>query len=258
MNYRTLTVAVALIAVRLVVSAEPKAADTVFYKGKAPGLRIPLSSTTATWRPAISRSPNLRAGKQRGFYLSGRDGQMGTGQDAICSGKGRKKRGFVRGGSAWQSSVPYQGHLYGRRKNCSVHSYKKEEALNRSKCRFKFNKCGQLFIGTYNEALSVAVSLPAKMTSRDTLAKCVRAKITAIRCAKRRSRSHDVVIRDCDDSGNAIGNVGSTGANLLSCKCWAVYRSPQSPERWWICNTVVMFYLVPQLSNPGGSIFGNV
>src|SRR6476660_9387649 len=43
MNYRTLTVAVALIAVRLVVpvaSAEPKAYDTVFYKGKTAGLRI--------------------------------------------------------------------------------------------------------------------------------------------------------------------------------------------------------------------------
>ncbi len=43
MNYRALTVAVALIAVRLIVpfaSAEPKAYDTVFYKGKAAGLRI--------------------------------------------------------------------------------------------------------------------------------------------------------------------------------------------------------------------------
>jgi hypothetical protein len=42
-NYRTLTVAVALIAVHLVVpfaSAKPKAYDTVFYKGKAGGLRI--------------------------------------------------------------------------------------------------------------------------------------------------------------------------------------------------------------------------
>jgi len=40
-NYRTLIVVVALIAVRLVVpfaSAEPKAYDTVFYKGKAVGL----------------------------------------------------------------------------------------------------------------------------------------------------------------------------------------------------------------------------
>jgi hypothetical protein len=43
MNYRTLTVAVALIAVRSVVpfaSAEPKAYDTVFYKGKTARLRI--------------------------------------------------------------------------------------------------------------------------------------------------------------------------------------------------------------------------
>jgi hypothetical protein len=43
MNYRTLIVAVTLVAVRLVVpfaSAEPKAYDTVFYKGKAVGLKI--------------------------------------------------------------------------------------------------------------------------------------------------------------------------------------------------------------------------
>ena len=33
------------------------------------------------------------------------------------------------------------------------------------------------------------------MTSRDTFAKCIRAKITAIGCPKRRGRSHDVVIR---------------------------------------------------------------
>jgi hypothetical protein len=43
MNYRRLFVPVALIAVRLVVpfaSAEPRAYDTVFYKGKAAGLKI--------------------------------------------------------------------------------------------------------------------------------------------------------------------------------------------------------------------------
>jgi hypothetical protein len=43
MNYRRLIVAVALIAVRLGVpfaSAEPKAYDTIFYKGKAAGLKI--------------------------------------------------------------------------------------------------------------------------------------------------------------------------------------------------------------------------
>ena len=43
MNYKTLIAAVALIAVSLVVpfaSAAPKAYDTVFYKGKAAGLKI--------------------------------------------------------------------------------------------------------------------------------------------------------------------------------------------------------------------------
>ena len=91
MNYRTLTVAVALIAFRLVVSAEPKAADTVFYKGKAPGLRIPLSSTTATWRPAISRSPNLRAGKQRDFTCRVEMDRWGRGKMRFAPAKGAKK-----------------------------------------------------------------------------------------------------------------------------------------------------------------------
>jgi hypothetical protein len=51
------------------------------------------------------------------------------------------------------------------------------------------------FIDTHNEALSVGVSLRAAMTSRDTFAKCIGAKIIALECRKHRSRSHDVVIR---------------------------------------------------------------
>jgi hypothetical protein len=70
MNYRRLIVALALIAVRLVVpfaSAEPKAHDTVFYKGKAAGLKIVFEFDQGSVRPAMSRSPDLPAGKQRSF-----------------------------------------------------------------------------------------------------------------------------------------------------------------------------------------------
>src|SRR5205823_636910 len=64
--------------------------------------------------------------------LSGRDRQMGTGKIRFAPVKGAKKEVLLEMGSVWRSSVLYQGQLYGRRKNCSVHSYKKEEALNGS------------------------------------------------------------------------------------------------------------------------------
>ena len=64
MNYKTLITAFALLAVPL-VSAEPKAYDTVFYKGKAAGLK---------------------------FYLSGRDGQMGPNKIRFAPVKGDKAK----------------------------------------------------------------------------------------------------------------------------------------------------------------------
>ena len=70
MNNRTLRVTVTLIAVRLVVpfaSAEPKAYDTVFYKGRAAGLRIVFEFDHGHVEAAMSRSPNLPAVKQRSF-----------------------------------------------------------------------------------------------------------------------------------------------------------------------------------------------
>jgi hypothetical protein len=135
MNYRRLTVAVALIAVRLVVpfaSAEPKAYDTVFYKGKTARLRILFEFGHGHVEASNVKITESASGKTTKFYLSGRDGQMGTGKMRFAPVKGAKKRGFVRDGSVWRSSVHYRGQLYGRRKNCSVHSYKKEEALNGS------------------------------------------------------------------------------------------------------------------------------
>jgi hypothetical protein len=70
MNYRTLTVAVALIAIRLVVpfaSAAPKAYDAVFYKGKAAGLRIIFEFDHGHVEASNVKITESASGKQRGF-----------------------------------------------------------------------------------------------------------------------------------------------------------------------------------------------
>ena len=94
MNYRTLTVAVALIAVRLVVpfaSAEPKANDTLFYKGKAAGLRIILEFDHGHVESSKIKITESASGKTTRFYLTGRDAQMGTGKIRFAPVKGAKK-----------------------------------------------------------------------------------------------------------------------------------------------------------------------
>ena len=94
MNYRTLTVAVALIAVRLVVpfaSAEPKAYDAVFYKGKAAGLRIIFEFDHGHVEASNVRITESASRKTTKFYLTGRDGEMGTGKIRFAPVKGAKK-----------------------------------------------------------------------------------------------------------------------------------------------------------------------
>ena len=94
MNYRTLIFAVALIAVRLVVpfaSAEPKAYDTVFYKGKAAGLKIVFEFDRAHVEASTVKITEPASGKTTKFYLTGRDGQMGTGKIRFAPVKGAKK-----------------------------------------------------------------------------------------------------------------------------------------------------------------------
>jgi hypothetical protein len=94
MNYRTLTVAVALIAVRLVVpfaSAEPKTYDTVFYKGKAAGLRIIFEFDHGHVEASNVKITESASGKTTKFYLTGRDGQMGTGKIRFAPAKGARK-----------------------------------------------------------------------------------------------------------------------------------------------------------------------
>ena len=94
MNHRTLIVAVALIAVRLVVpfaSAEPKAYDTVFYKGRAAGLRIVFEFDHGHVEASNVKITESASGKTTKFYLTGRDGQMGTGKIRFAPVKGTRK-----------------------------------------------------------------------------------------------------------------------------------------------------------------------
>ena len=94
MNYRTLIFGVALSAVRLVVpfaSAEPKAYDTVFYKGKAAGLKIVFEFDYAHVEASTVKITEPASGKTTKFYLTGRDGQMGTGKIRFAPMKGAKK-----------------------------------------------------------------------------------------------------------------------------------------------------------------------
>jgi hypothetical protein len=94
MHYRALTVAVALIAVRLVVpfaSAEPKAYDSVFYKGKAAGMRIIFEFDQGHVEASNVKVTESASGKTTRFYLTGRNGQMGTGKIRFAPVKGTKK-----------------------------------------------------------------------------------------------------------------------------------------------------------------------
>ena len=85
----------ALIAVRLVVpfaSAEPKAYDAVFYKGKAAGLRIIFEFDHGHVEASNVKITESASGKTTKFYLTGRDGQMGTSKIRFAPAKGAKKR----------------------------------------------------------------------------------------------------------------------------------------------------------------------
>jgi hypothetical protein len=89
-----LRVTVTLIAVRLVVpfaSAEPKAYDTVFYKGRAAGLRIVFEFDHGHVEASNVKITESASGKTTKFYLTGRDGQMGTGKIRFAPVKGTKK-----------------------------------------------------------------------------------------------------------------------------------------------------------------------
>ena len=87
-------VSVSLIAVRMVVpfaSAEPKTDDTVFYKGKAAGLKIVFEFDHGHVETSNVKITESVSGKTTKFYLSGRDGQAGTGKIRFAPAKGAKK-----------------------------------------------------------------------------------------------------------------------------------------------------------------------
>ena len=94
MNYPTLTVAVALIAVGWVVpfaSAEPKAYDTVFYKGKTARQKIVFEFGQGHVEASNVKITESASGRTTKFYLSGRDEQMGTGKLRFSPVRGANK-----------------------------------------------------------------------------------------------------------------------------------------------------------------------
>jgi hypothetical protein len=91
MNYKTLITAVALIAVPF-ASAEPKAYDTVFYKGKAAGLKIAFEFGHDYVEASNVKITESVSGKTTKFYLSGRDGQMETSKMRFAPVKGDKAK----------------------------------------------------------------------------------------------------------------------------------------------------------------------
>jgi|SRR5215831_14222699 len=91
MNYKTLITAFALLAVPL-VSAEPKAYDTVFYKGKAAGLKILFEFGHVYVESSNVKITESASGKTTKFYLSGRDGQMGPNKIRFAPVKGDKAK----------------------------------------------------------------------------------------------------------------------------------------------------------------------
>jgi hypothetical protein len=95
MNYRTLIVAVALIAVPFVVpfaSAAPKAYNTVFYKGKAAGLKIVFEFDHRYVEASKIKITESASEKTTKFSLSGREGPTGTGKIRFVPVKGDKAK----------------------------------------------------------------------------------------------------------------------------------------------------------------------
>jgi len=91
MNCKTLIAAVALLAVPF-ASAEPKAYDTVFYKGKAAGLKIAFEFGHSYVETSSVKITESASGKTTKFYLSGRDGQMGTSRMRFAPVRGDKAK----------------------------------------------------------------------------------------------------------------------------------------------------------------------
>ena len=90
MNYKTLITAM-LLAVAF-ASAEPKGYDTIFYKGKAAGLKIAFEFCHSYVETSNVKITESASGKTAKFYLSGRDGQMGTSRMRFAPVRGDKAK----------------------------------------------------------------------------------------------------------------------------------------------------------------------
>jgi hypothetical protein len=91
MNHKTLITVVALLVVPF-ASAKPKAYDTVFYKGKAAGLKIAFEFGHGYVEASSVKITESASGKTTKFYLSGRDGQMGTSKMRFVPVRGDKAK----------------------------------------------------------------------------------------------------------------------------------------------------------------------
>jgi len=95
MNYKTLIAAVTIIVVPLIApfaSAASKAYDTVFYKGKAAGMKIVFEFGHVYVEASNVKITKSDSGKTTKFYLSGRDGQTGTDKLRFAPVKGDKSK----------------------------------------------------------------------------------------------------------------------------------------------------------------------
>jgi len=115
-SYQQLIIAVALIAVLLDVSfafAAPKASDTVFYKGKAAGLKILFAFGYVHVEASNVKITESASGKATKFYLSGRDGRTGMGKLRFVAVKGYKvkKEILLEMDPFGEPPVHCQGHL---------------------------------------------------------------------------------------------------------------------------------------------------
>jgi hypothetical protein len=96
-------------------SAEPKAYDTVFYKGKAAGLKIVFELDHGHVEASNVKITESASGKTTKFYLTGRDGQTGTGKIRFAPAKRAKKEVLLEMDPFGDPLSTRQGQLYHRR-----------------------------------------------------------------------------------------------------------------------------------------------
>ena len=133
MNYRTLSVAVALIAIRLKIVFE-------FDHDHVEASTVKITESAS--------------GKTTKFYLSGRDGQMGTGKLRFVPVKGAKKEVLLEI-DPFGDPLPTVKGSYTTAGKTVPFIVQKRRSTERLSCRFEFYKRSQFVICSHNESLSV-------------------------------------------------------------------------------------------------------